>query len=72
MEYELRLTTFQLDSLEKILLDCIKHDCQQIIQMVVADDYSIYDIEHHGATCSNIARLLEEIKESRESGKNDT
>lgn len=69
MEYELRLTTFQLDSLEKILFDYIKHDCQQIIQMIVADDYSIYDIKHHGETCSDIDILLEKIKKSRESGK---
>lgn len=72
MEYELRLTTFQLDSLEKLLFDYVKQDCQQIIQMIITDDCSIYDIEHHRKTCSDIGRLLEEIMESRESGKNDT
>lgn len=44
MEYELRLTTFQLDSLEKLLFDYVKQDCQQIIQMIITDDCSIYDI----------------------------
>lgn len=69
MEYELRLTTFQLDSLEKILFDCVTHDCQQIIQMIRADDYLVRDIKHHGEICSDIGILLEKIKQSRESGK---
>lgn len=69
MEHELRLTTHQLDSLEKLLFDYVKHDCQQIIQMIMSDDYSVYDIEHHGNTCSDIGVLLAKIKKSRESGK---
>lgn len=69
MEYELRLTTLQLDSLEKVLFDYVKHDCQQIIQMITADDYSTYDIKHHGDMCSDVSIILEKIKKSRESGK---
>ena len=69
MEYELRLTAFQLDSLEKILFDYVNHDCQQIIQMIRANDYSVRDIKYHGNMCSDVGILLEKIKKSRESGK---
>lgn len=69
MEYELRLTTLQLDSLEKVLFDYVKHDCQQIIQMITADDYSTHDIKHHGDMCSDVSMILEKIKKSRERGK---
>lgn len=69
MEYELKLTTYQLDLLGKLLFDYVKQDCQQIIQMIMCKDYSAYDIEHHGNTCSDIGMLLAKIKKSRESGQ---
>lgn len=69
MEYELRLTAYQLDSLEKLLFEYVKHDCQQVCQMIMCDNYSAYYIERHGNTCSDIGVLLSKIKKSRESGK---
>lgn len=69
MEYELKLTTYQLDSLEKLLFDYVKQDCQQMIQMIMCEDYSAYDVEHHGSTCSDIGVLLAKIKKSRKSGE---
>lgn len=69
MEYELRLTTFQLNSLERILFDCVTRDCEQITQMIADDTYSVQDIKRHGDACSDIGVIIEKIKKSRESGK---